>query len=166
MRKFVLALGVPAVTFLAASTSPAAATAPPTSPPPSGAAEDDEFVLPADWTTLVDDTNTITVAVPNTWTDIDTAPRSNPDGTLAPRITAATDLGVFVETFDAPGVDFWAGTYSADPQVVMDQAGLTSGCRRKDVLPYDDAAPTEYRRGTRSWPARRAIRSRSSCRSR
>lgn len=135
VRRFVLAIGVP-IALVGATTAPARGAAPPTTPPPATG----EFVLPADWTTLVDDTNTISVAVPNTWTDTDTAPDSNPDGTLAPRIGAATDLDIFIETFDAPGVLFRAVPYTGDNQGEMTQSGLTSGCRRKVVQPYDDGA--------------------------
>ena len=135
MRKFVLAFGVSAL-LASGTASAASSTAPPSSPP----GNDDDFQVPEDWVTLVDDTNTVTVAVPNSWTDVDTAPGSNPDGTLSPRISAASDLGVFVATFDAPGVAFWATTYTADDQALMDGYGLTRGCRRKEVVPYDDGA--------------------------
>lgn len=137
VRKIVLAIGLPVALIAAATATAVHGAAPPTSPPPP---DDDEFVLPAGWTTLIDDTNTITVAVPDAWADIDTAPDSNPDGTLAPRIGAATDLDIFIETFDAPGVLFRAIPYTGDNQAEMSRYGLTSGCRRKDVQPYDDGA--------------------------
>ena len=122
-----------------ASSEPASAAAP-TSSPGGNSAGAGDFVLPAGWRVLVDDTNTISVAVPETWSDIDTAPQSNPDGTLRPHIDAATDLGVFIDTFDAPGLTFLAVPYSAETQTEMSRYGLTGGCRDQVVQPYDDGA--------------------------
>ena len=139
MRTFALALGVSAL-LVGGTATVAAATTPPPTPPPSLPPTDDDFEPPADYVTLVDDTNTVTVAVPDSWTDIDTAPGSNPDGSLSPRIAAASDLQVFVDTFDAPGVALSATTYTADTQAMMDRSGLTGGCRHKDVVPYNDGA--------------------------
>jgi hypothetical protein len=118
----------------------ATASAPPTSEPPGGTPTDGDFVLPDGWTTLVDDTNTITVAVPDTWVDIDTTPLTNNDGTVMPSIIAATNVQTFIAEFTEPGVLYRAVTYDADQQAVMDSNGLTAGCRRKSVEPYDDGA--------------------------
>ncbi len=119
----------------------AAAAAPPSSPPPSTPTTTGDFVLPVGWTTLIDSTNTISVAVPFAWADIDLAPESNPDGTLVPSIEAAeTDIGVFTDTFDEPGILYRAFAYSANNQALMDRYGLGSGCRDRDIVPYDDGA--------------------------
>lgn len=131
----VLALGVP-MALAGAPTALAQGVAPPSSLPPAA----DGFVMPAGWTTIVDDTNTISVAVPDAWVDIDTAPDSNPDGTLAPRIGAAPNLDVFMETFDAPGVLFQAVPYTADNEAAMTESDLIGECRHKDLRPYDDGA--------------------------
>ena len=48
------------------------------------------FVLPPDYVQLTDDTGSITVAVPNTWTDVSTLPFADEAGNIIPRITAAT----------------------------------------------------------------------------
>ena len=82
----------------------------------------------------------ITVAVPDTWVDIDTTPRANGDGTVMPSIEAATNIQTFTETFDEPGVLYRAIAYDPDHQGLMDRYGLTGGCRLKDVVPYDDGA--------------------------
>jgi hypothetical protein len=121
-----------------ATTGVAAGAAPPTTPPPTTTPD---FVLPPGWRTLVDDTNTISVAVPETWSDIDLAPESNPDGTLVPSIEAAeSDIGVFTETFDQPGILYRAFAYTADHDSLMSRYGLTGGCVDRDITPYDDGA--------------------------
>jgi hypothetical protein len=117
-----------------------AASAPPTSAPAGSAPADGDFVLPDGWTTLVDDTNTITVAVPNTWVDVDTSSLTNDDGTVMPSIVAATNIQTFIDEFTEPGVLYRAIPYDADQQALMDAYGLTGGCRRKNVEPYDDGA--------------------------
>ena len=63
----------------------------------------------------------ITVSVPNTWTDIDTTPRANDDGTVMPSIEAATNIQAFNDTFDEPGVLYRAISYDADQQALMDR---------------------------------------------
>ena len=69
--RFALAVGLP-VAVLAAGHSALAATplTPPTEPP----SFDLGVTIPADFVTLTDDTGTITVDVPSTWTDVNTAP--------------------------------------------------------------------------------------------
>ena len=54
--------------------------------------------------TLVDDTGSITVDVPNEWTDVDTAPFTMDDGSEAPFISASTDLATFNSSWDVPGL--------------------------------------------------------------
>jgi hypothetical protein len=100
-----------------------------------------EFVLPPGFGPLVDDTNRITVSVPDTWTDIDTAPRTV-DGALVPTINAATDLQVWDAAFDAPGVLYAAFPFIADPQTLLDRYGLSSGCAANTVVPYSDGVFT------------------------
>ena len=59
--------------------------------------------VPPGYVQLVDDTGLLTVAVPDTWTDIDTVPGSTADGAV-PWISASPDLEVYETTFDVPGV--------------------------------------------------------------
>ena len=99
-----------------------------------------QFVIPPDYVQLTDDTGTITVAVPNTWTDTSTLPFANDAGVTIPRITAATDYQVFHDTFDAPGLEYVALPYDPDQQGVMTDFGLTSGCSTDEVQPYNDGA--------------------------
>ena len=51
--------------------------------------------VPDGYVQLVDDTGAITVVVPNTWTDIDTAPAVAADGSVQPYISAAPDISRF-----------------------------------------------------------------------
>lgn len=142
---------------LAAGSAGAISAAPPSSPPPS--VPDDQTApppggaidtvppvagetVPKDYVQLVDDTGILTVAVPDTWTDVDTAPGTNDDGSPRPWISAAPDFEQFQETFDVPGVLYTAFPYEADPQVLIDEYGLTQGCESIDVEPYDDGAFT------------------------
>lgn len=98
------------------------------------------FVLPPDYVQITDDTGTITVAVPNTWTDVSTMPVAGDTGAAVPRITAATNYQVFHDTFDAPGVEYVALPFSADQQALMTQYGLTGGCATTTTTPYNDGA--------------------------
>jgi hypothetical protein len=99
------------------------------------------FALPPDYQVLVDDTDHIQVAVPPVWTDIDTAAISV-DGAVVPAISAATDLEVWDDTFDAPGVLYTAFPYTEDPQTLLDRFALTSGCAASTTVPYSDGVFT------------------------
>lgn len=56
--------------------------------------------------TLVDDTGTITINVPNEWADIYTAPLELDDGTVLPFLQASTDIGAYDSSYDVPGLVF------------------------------------------------------------
>jgi hypothetical protein len=97
------------------ATTTAPSTAP--YPPPSG-------TVPAGWPILVDDTQTIAVAVPPAWTEVDTVAAQNDDGTPRPWIAASGDLADFLgtdgtDTYGVPGM-----IYAALPPT--DPAGLLS----------------------------------------
>ena len=98
------------------------------------------FVLPPDYVQLTDDTGSITVAVPSTWTDVSTLPYIDDAGNTIPRITAATDYQVFHDTFDIPGVEYVALPFNADQQALMTQFGLGGGCAKIETTPYNDGA--------------------------
>ena len=100
-----------------------------------------DFVLPAGFKYLVDDTNRITVAIPAAWSDITTAV-ADIDGSAVPTISAATDLGVFADSFDAPGVRYGAFPFTPDPQTLLDRYGYPGGCDGESVVPYADGVFT------------------------
>ena len=77
---------------------------------PAGATSSDE--LPPDYNYVVDDTQTLIVAVPDAWTDRDTEPAFDDDGTPVPYIEVSPDRESFRTTFDTPGITFWALAYT------------------------------------------------------
>ena len=135
----VLAVTAATVAVALAAADPAGAAPPPT--------------LPAGYVQLVDDTGTITVAVPDTWTDVDTVPAVNPDGTPQPWIEAAPDRQAFEDTWNVPGVLFYAAPFTADPQSLMDDAGTFQWLHVRGPA-------LRRRRLRRARPGRRAVRSR------
>jgi hypothetical protein len=60
--------------------------------------------IPEGYKVLVDDTGLLAVAVPETWTEVVTAPTANDDGTPRPFIAAAPNIQSFLTTFDTPGM--------------------------------------------------------------
>jgi hypothetical protein len=122
LHRFLPLLAVPAVLVAASQASGAA---PPTIPP--------------GYVELVDDTGTITVVVPETWNDLDTAPGTNEDGTPQPWISAAPDYEAFRTTLTASGFQYFAAPYTADPESLIDEYGMPEGaCDSLEVSPYDD----------------------------
>jgi hypothetical protein len=157
VRRALLGLAPLAAVPVAFAAGSAGATAPPslpppsvpddsTAPPPGGPTDAAEpsagQTLPEGYVELVDDTGLLTVVVPETWTDVDTAPAANDDGSARPWISAAPDFAQFQETFDVPGVAYTAFPYEADPQALIDRFTLTDGCESIEIEPYDDGVFT------------------------
>jgi len=94
--------------------------------------------LPAGYAPLADDLQIIVVGVPEAWTDIDTTPGLNPDGTLRPYLAASTDQDAFFSSFDAPGLLYVALPYTEDLVTVFSEFGLQSGCEQMEAKTYDD----------------------------
>ena len=84
---------------------------------------------------LIDDTSSIAIGVPGSWTDVNTAPNSG-----LPFIEAAPDLEVYINTFDVPGVTYEAAPFSADTEAEAHNFGLSSGCANEEMRPYNDGA--------------------------
>lgn len=57
-----------------------------------------------EYVTVSDDTGIMTVEIPATWTEIDTAARVNDNGATVPTILASPDLDGFFSSYDTPGV--------------------------------------------------------------
>src|SRR5690606_8334522 len=102
--------------------------------------DDRAGAVPADFVELVDDTGALSISVPASWTDIDTAPGTNDDGTLLSWISATTDFASYRETFDVPGAVFVGVTYTTDLQSWIDRWGQSAACGSETVEPYDDGA--------------------------
>ena len=98
--------------------------------------------LPPGFVTLTDDLGRISVSVPGTWTDIDTAPAADDAGGARPFIAAAPNIDSFVNTFDTPGVRYIAFGYAPDPQTLVTEYGLEAGCVSIAVQPYTDGTFT------------------------
>lgn len=94
---------------------------------------------------VVDDSETISVAVPTTWTDVNGAP----DGELR-QLIAAPDAAAFLAAFDSPGVILVAGDAPAGNGGDAGIAGLDGlsgavegdGCVLAAEVPYDDGVYT------------------------
>ncbi len=93
--------------------------------------------VPDGYVQLVDDTGTITIIVPDTWTDVDTVPTSDATGPV-PYISASPDFASFQQTFDTPGVVYTALPHRDDVRSAIDEFGLDAGCEKFRVEPYDD----------------------------
>jgi hypothetical protein len=100
---------------------------------PSGA-------VPAGWTALVDDTETLSLAVPAAWTGIRLAPLQLDNGDAHPVIAAATDASAFYDQdWSVAGV-----LYGALPRHDLSASLLDPSeypeCTLGGVQPYDDGA--------------------------
>ena len=135
-------IGAVAVVTVASSlsgTPPSAPTETTAETESSGADSVDQFELPTGYMMLVDDTNRLTVAVPDTWPDIDTTP-DVANGVETPRIAADADVEV-TEAFESPGVLYTAFPYASDEGALYRERLATApGCPVNEVVPYDDGA--------------------------
>jgi hypothetical protein len=114
--------------IIVAAARPAAAE-----PPAEPANAEQRGPLPPDFVTLTDDTGTISVGVPASWTDVDTAPAGND-----PWISATPDFLDFVSTFDVPGVILEAVAFTTDTDALALEFGFADECDGEELLPYDD----------------------------
>ena len=113
------------------STAPTTTAAPNTAPSTTAP-------IPEGYVPLVDDTDSIVIAVPEAWTDVDTAPKVDVEGTSLPYIAASPDLESSSDTFDTPGVLYVAFPFTADPLTLLEEFGLREGCETFEVTTYDD----------------------------
>jgi hypothetical protein len=126
--KLAVAVGLPVAVLIAASQS-AAAVSPPTEPPRT----EQGAPIPADFVPLTDDTGTITVMVPGSWTDVSTAQVG-----VIPTIEASTDREAYNATFDVAGVTYRAAPFGDDTEAAAREYGLSGGCVNEAIEPYDD----------------------------
>lgn len=118
------------------ATTPAGPTAPsgPSTPVADPSAE-----------TITDDTGTLQIAVPASWTARTTHPREPAGGApLIPEITATTDSALFEpapgtpDTYSVPGVVYLARPFTADTVGLLDELATGVDCRDQGTEPYDD----------------------------
>jgi len=132
----VLALPIAGLVLGQSASAAPPSTTPDNSAPPGS--------LPEGYVQLVDDTGFLTVLVPDTWAEIDTAPDVNDDGSPRPYIfSSGVDPQTFNDTF-ASGLLYVATPYEADPEAVITNGGLTSGCETTTVEPYEDPIFTGF----------------------
>ena len=114
----------------------AGATAPPPPPtvPPTG-----NPVSPAPTNRLVvDDTLTISVAIPSTWTDVSTAPGVDAAGNSFPQIAAAPNLASFESSFDTPGLFYAVQPFTADTAAGVAGMDFSQACTDGGTIAYVD----------------------------
>ena len=118
---------VPVPSVPVASTVPA-----PTTPTVPGAST----TLPAGFVRVSDDSGSISVAIPSTWTDVQTAGLVLDDGTTTPQLLASTDVATYEASFDVPGISITLYAPLADPQSSLTSMAL-AGCTFT-TEPYSD----------------------------
>jgi hypothetical protein len=120
-----------------------AAASPAAFPPPSGA-------IPADWAVLVDDTQTIAMAVPSTWTHVDTVPARNNDGTPGPWLSATTDQNLMfplegvADTYAAAGAVYHAIPYRGDTAAMLAASEYHGVCTAEPVQTFTNGTFTGH----------------------
>lgn len=93
-----------------------------------------------DYTSVSDDSGTIVMDVPVEWNEVDGSPLVLDDGTEVPDVAASSDLVGFLQTYDAPGVEFSATDTSViDVPTAMAQLAPPD-CTSAGSEPYDDPA--------------------------
>ena len=109
---------------------------------PGGGSASGEFV------DVVDDTASLFVQIPASWTQVDTAPFTDARGTPWAQITASPSIPAFQGSWAAPGVTVMAspaalGTTSVDALLAAEAAWLPGvGCRSGGVEPFTDGYHT------------------------
>lgn len=135
---------LPHVTVAAGSTVPPSTTPVASIPPVASTAVVASSVppvqpttLPAGFVQLTDDTGSISIAAPTTWTDVITSPDTSQPPPV-PQIMAAPDSDVFMQTFDQPGLAYWAYPYRTELTSLIDDFNAGVGCAARATGPYDD----------------------------
>lgn len=92
-----------------------------------------------EYMTVTDDTGSITVQVPTTWTELDGASIDLGDGLLSPSILATPSIDGYRNTWATPGVEFLAseGLAGTDPAEMLDLAA-PGDCESLGRTDYDD----------------------------
>jgi hypothetical protein len=89
-------------------------------------------------TTLVDDTGRLSLAVPSTWTDVESVTGMNDNATDRPRLAAATDLDAFYSDWLISGAEVIAFPFMSDPSVLLRNLGYAGQCNDGGVQSVDN----------------------------
>ena len=131
--------GLPSAVTTVGATSPAtSAPVPPAPTPPPKPAKTTTSLAPSAGVTIVDDTNFLTVTVPDDWDEHETFSSFRDDGSDRPQISAAPSLQQFFETFTGSGLYIVALPPTTDPAVVLAQNDWTGICTDGGITAYDD----------------------------
>jgi hypothetical protein len=136
--------GAPSSTNVPSTGSSTSIPASPTTGAATGAFPPPTGEIPADWTHLVDDTQTIAISVPSAWTVTDLVPAQNEDGSPQPWISATTDQDLFFppageeDTFSVPGVIFRAYPFNPDTTQRLATSSMHDVCTAGPLETYDD----------------------------
>ncbi|MEJ3404504.1 trypsin-like peptidase domain-containing protein [Rathayibacter sp. YIM 133350] len=105
---------------------------------------DDSGDSAGDYTTITDDSGTISVDVPTSWTQVDGAASTDDAGTPYEAVSASADLDGFQNGWGASGVSIYTSqqsTLSPDAGADLLADGATdAGCVSNGRQPYDDGA--------------------------
>jgi hypothetical protein len=99
---------------------------------------------PVAWTKLTDETDTISISVPASWTAVDLTPSYDEDGTAQPWISATTDESLFFpaagvpDTFSVPGVLYRALPLETDTASLLEEYSYDDVCSAEPVQTFDD----------------------------
>ena len=94
--------------------------------------------IPDGYVPIVDATDMIVVAAPETWTEIDVSLAPTEGAGEVPRIAASPDLMSFYTSFDTPGLLYVAYPYTINPLDYVDHFGEKMGCASMEVKEYED----------------------------
>lgn len=99
----------------------------------------------SDFTEVSDDSGTISVQVPTTWTQVDGTAIQLEDGTSMPNVSAAPDLQAFYDSWTSPGVSLSGASPdmgSASDLLTQIASNAASACTPTPAQDYDDGLYT------------------------
>ena len=105
----------------------------------------DTEAAPYEYTEVTDDSGTLSMQIPTTWTDVDGRNWDFEDELVGQAIGAAPDLAGFLGSWTTPGVFFGASESLAatmEPGGMLDYYDFSSDCAYDGRSDYEDAAYT------------------------
>lgn len=94
-----------------------------------------------EYTTITDDSETLSVRVPVEWDDVNGASWAENDETIGVSVSASPDLDGYYDTWTTPGMFFGATATEAaryDVEEFLDQWDYSNSCAEVERLDYDD----------------------------
>lgn len=140
LRRWTLAPLTVAAAFVAAPIVSASTPPTPPVPAPTTTAADaaSTAAIPADWVSHTDDTGVLSVLVPPTWTDTNTAVRTD-DGRTFPFLQVSPNLTQFNDSFRSNGVQLTAVERTTDFTATLDSFSVGT-CGTDSTAPATSAA--------------------------